>query len=128
MQNVIICFFLLIAGCTWSAPPQFRLNTEGRDPRSLTQDQIETIAGTMEKLFGTPDQPAVAHGVDLNIDLLKMAAGPIGSDEDDRPWGLYRKHCVSCHGLAGDGAGPNATGLNPYPRDFRYGVFKYAST
>jgi len=64
----------------------------------------------------------------LNVDLLKMAAGPIGSDADDRPWGLYRKHCLACHGLSGDGAGANAADLDPYPRDFRKGVFKYTST
>ncbi len=57
-----------------------------------------------------------------------MAAGPIGSDAADRPWGLYRKHCLACHGLSGDGAGANAADLDPYPRDFRNGVFKYTST
>jgi mono/diheme cytochrome c family protein len=62
------------------------------------------------------------------VDLLKMAAGPIGSDAEDRPWGLYRKHCLACHGLSGDGAGANAANLDPYPRDFRNGVFKYTST
>ncbi len=117
-----------MAGCSWSAPPQFRLNTEGRDPQSINRDQAAAIADTLEKLFGTPDDPAVPEGIDLNADLLKMAAGPIGSDADDRPWGLYRKHCLACHGLSGDGAGPNAADLDPYPRDFRNGVFKYAST
>ena len=72
--------------------------------------------------------PAVPKGVKLNIDLLIMAAGPISSDEDDRPKGLYRKHCLACHGLSGDGAGPNAADLDPYPCDFRNGVFKYTST
>jgi mono/diheme cytochrome c family protein len=126
-MRYVICFFLLFAGCSWSAPPQFRLNTEGRDPQSITPDQAAAISGTLEKLFGTPDNPTVPEGIDLNVDLLKMAAGPVGSDADDRPWGLYRKHCLACHGLAGDGAGANAVDLDPYPRDFRNGVFKYTS-
>jgi mono/diheme cytochrome c family protein len=57
-----------------------------------------------------------------------MAAGPIGSGEDGSQWGLYRKHCAACHGLSGDGAGPRAVLLDPYPRDFRNGVYKYTST
>jgi mono/diheme cytochrome c family protein len=125
--NLIYCV-LLIAGCSWSARPQFGLNTEGRDPQSISRDQAAAMTGVLEKIFGTPDNPAVPEGVDLNVDLLKMAAGPIGSDADDRPWGLYRKHCLACHGLSGDGAGANAADLDPYPRDFRNGVFKYAST
>ncbi|MGA2798783.1 MAG: cytochrome c, partial [Thermoguttaceae bacterium] len=124
----LIIFILLFSGCSWSTPPQFGLNTEGRDPQSITRDQVAAITGTLEKLFGKPDEPAVPEGVDLNLDLLKMAAGPIGSNADDRPWGLYRKHCLACHGLSGDGAGPNAADLDPYPRDFRNGIFKYAST
>jgi len=127
-MRYVISLFLLFAGCSWSAQPRFRLNTERRDPQSITRDQAEAISGTLEKLFGTPDKPAVPEGIDLNMDLLKMAAGPVGSDADDRPWGLYRKHCLACHGLAGDGAGANAADLDPYPRDFRNGVFKYTST
>lgn len=42
--------------------------------------------------------------------------------------GLYRKHCAHCHGTTGDGAGPTAAFLNPYPRDYRQGVFKFKST
>lgn len=42
--------------------------------------------------------------------------------------GLYRKHCGHCHGTTGDGAGPTAAFLVPYPRDYRQGVFKFKST
>lgn len=42
--------------------------------------------------------------------------------------GLYRKHCGHCHGTSGDGAGPTAAFLVPYPRDYRQGVFKFKST
>lgn len=41
--------------------------------------------------------------------------------------GLYRQHCMHCHGITGDGNGPTASFLNPYPRDFRKGWFKYVS-
>ena len=40
----------------------------------------------------------------------------------------YRRHCVRCHGVNGDGNGPTAQYLNPRPRDFRLGVIKFTST
>ena len=40
----------------------------------------------------------------------------------------YDKHCTGCHGAAGDGAGPAVPHLNPRPRNFRKGVFKFTST
>jgi mono/diheme cytochrome c family protein len=41
---------------------------------------------------------------------------------------LYQRHCSHCHGTSGDGAGPTAEYLNPRPRDYRHGVFKFTST
>lgn len=41
---------------------------------------------------------------------------------------VYMKNCMHCHGVAGDGAGPTAQFLNPLPRDYRLGLFKFTST
>jgi mono/diheme cytochrome c family protein len=41
---------------------------------------------------------------------------------------LYRQHCLYCHGLSGDASGPTGQFLNPLPRDFRQGKFKFRST
>ncbi len=41
---------------------------------------------------------------------------------------LYAEHCLHCHGVAGDGNGPTAQYLNPKPRDYRRGLFKFTST
>jgi mono/diheme cytochrome c family protein len=100
----------------------------------LTVQQRLDIVDTLEFLFGTPDQPHLPslEGVDvsqvLQLDKLRSAAGPVSSDQAGNQFGLYRKHCAHCHGLAGDGAGPSAVFLEPYPRDFRRGIFKYKST
>jgi len=40
----------------------------------------------------------------------------------------YDTHCVGCHGSIGDGAGPAARYLQPRPRNFRKGLFKFTST
>ena len=41
---------------------------------------------------------------------------------------VYMKNCMHCHGVTGDGAGPTGEFLNPRPRDYRNGQFKFTST
>lgn len=41
---------------------------------------------------------------------------------------LYAEHCQHCHGVSGDGNGPTAQYLSPFPRDYRQGTFKFTST
>ncbi len=91
----------------------------------------------LESLFGTPDKPQWpeflqsdddAVGALVSVERLQQAAGPVRSDEQDRHFGLFREHCVACHGVSGDGAGPASRLLSPYPRDFRLGKFKFKST
>ena len=38
---------------------------------------------------------------------------------------VYQINCASCHGTAGHGDGPAATALNPKPRNFTEGYWKY---
>jgi len=40
----------------------------------------------------------------------------------------YINRCSGCHGLNGDGKGAGAKMLNPKPRDFTKGIFKFKST
>ena len=102
--------------------------------KGFTTTQREDIDTLMQSLFGTPDEPFVpaVEGTEvskiISLSRLKLAAGPVGSDEQGNPRGLYREHCAHCHGITGDGAGPTAAFLNPYPRDYRKGQFKFKST
>ena len=41
---------------------------------------------------------------------------------------VYLNQCVGCHGVTGDGQGPAAKYLDPPPRDYRLGKFKFTST
>jgi mono/diheme cytochrome c family protein len=112
----------------------------GDDEYEHSPEQLEEIDSLLAALFGTPDEPAVPslsgvadlEGVDLgavfDLPRLQMAAGPVGSDALGNPRGLYREHCAHCHGITGDGNGPTAAFLNPYPRDYRPGKFKFKST
>lgn len=123
-------------GCSPSA--QFNLNTvylKKTDPKGeITPERRGELSDVLVALFGTPDEPALPDLGDLDVskilDLnkIKSSAGPVGSDQSGRGLGLYREHCAHCHGVTGDGAGPTASFLNPYPRDYRMGAFKFKST
>jgi len=41
---------------------------------------------------------------------------------------VYAKDCAACHGENGNGAGPGAGPLDPKPRDFTSGLYKFRST
>jgi mono/diheme cytochrome c family protein len=45
----------------------------------------------------------------------------------NRGWSAYRRSCRTCHGEKGDGQGPTAFHLEPPPRDFTRGSFKFGS-
>ncbi|NND97784.1 MAG: cytochrome c [Pirellulaceae bacterium] len=103
---------------------------------------VETISATddvarvVESLFGTPEHPKwPAEWIDdstakslIQVEHIEQAAGPVYSDRDGTNFGLYNKHCVTCHAVNGSGAGPASVFQNPYPRDFRAGIFKWKST
>jgi mono/diheme cytochrome c family protein len=84
-----------------------------------------------DKMFGTPDAPKLPKVVTdeedyadlISMDRLHRAAGPFAEGR-----GLYRQYCATCHGITGNGRGTTSAILNPYPRDYRMGVFKFKST
>jgi len=41
---------------------------------------------------------------------------------------VYERRCIGCHGVRGDGNGPAAAFLDPRPRNFTLGSFKFRST
>jgi mono/diheme cytochrome c family protein len=41
---------------------------------------------------------------------------------------VFTRYCVQCHGATGDGNGESAAHMNPRPRDYRRGIFKFTST
>jgi mono/diheme cytochrome c family protein len=94
----------------------------------LTPEQERQVSTVLLAMFGTPDEPAVLPEFGLDEAKLRLASGPVRSDIVGRKNGLYREHCAHCHGVTGDGMGPTAAFLNPYPRDYRPGVFKFKST
>ena len=124
----LIAAALLFVGCDAADPPAFRLNMVEAVSNEVGPEYQQEIADVLVALFGTPDQPFALPETGLDQALLNMSAGAAWSDEKGTNHGLYRKHCVHCHGITGDGRGPTARFLNPYPRDYRPGVYKFKST
>ncbi|TWT71139.1 cytochrome c [Crateriforma conspicua] len=102
-------------------------------PADVAAEHVQSV---ITELFGTPLEPRwpsdwlddEQSSILRDVDNLELAIGKISSDQADQHRGLYREHCVICHGVSGSGNGPASLYQNPYPRDFRRGVFKWKST
>jgi mono/diheme cytochrome c family protein len=90
------------------------------DPNNIPRNVRIDLNAVLQELFGTPANPRVdlrgAQGLQLDEETLA---------EGSRH---YRRNCLHCHGLAGDGRGPTGPWVNPSPRDYRQGLFKFVST
>ena len=134
----------VLTGCNKSPPAKFRLNMQGRDVDDFvisggeSADELkekkarikgrQDIVNVLYAMFGTPDEPYVFAESGLDLAKIKLAAGASTNDEHGEIRGLYRRHCVHCHGVSGDGAGPTAAFLTPFPRDYRKGIYKFKAT
>jgi cytochrome c oxidase cbb3-type subunit I/II len=81
--------------------------------------------------------PIAALVTGLGVLLLAVVATPsaaqeshIGNLTGNAATGqkLYKRSCIGCHGINGDGAGENAQWIDPKPRDFTAALFKCRST
>lgn len=94
------------------------------DPMKLSRKMRQQIGEELKTVFGTPALPTVNHDeLSDALDALKLDERTLRSGSDH-----YRRHCMHCHGVAGDGRGPTAAWVNPHPRDYRAGKFKFVST
>ncbi len=137
---LLISAFAAVMGCD-ARIEQFEPNRVfSLDARQVSFDSHRVGIGGCRSnprvLFGTPNEPrwpeelfegSDAEGL-VDLEILRRAAGPVSSGKDGTHQGLFREHCVVCHALEGSGAGPASQFQDPYPRDFRHGVFKWKST
>ncbi len=101
------------------------------DPRNLTTGERTKIGDVLNRLFGTPANPIVAEKTDKEplgfakefIERMKLDAETLKEGSK-----LYRRQCLHCHGLEGNGRGPTGFWVNPHPRDYRQGLFKFTSS
>ncbi len=129
----------LLVGCSEkkSLPISFEPNLVHSMKYQLQNDlpmnqAIVDSSWVVETMFGTPDDPKLPQVIlddeelasFVSMDNLQRASGP----ENAEGRGLYRLLCSSCHGVTGNGRGPDGAAQVPYPRDYRMGVFKFKST
>ena len=96
------------------------------------QRQMQDVSDILQMFFGTPGDPGVPaiDGLDTAplFDIASLRGRRSGRDRAQQGRGAISLALRHCHGIGGDGAGPSAVALHPYPRDFRAGIFKYKST
>lgn len=88
------------------------------DPAGAPADARSALDAFLKTTFGTPSEPVdVSAPLKLTKDHLNEGAR------------LYKRHCLDCHNLTGDGRGAKS-GLYvvPFPRDYRQGQFKFVTS
>jgi mono/diheme cytochrome c family protein len=106
------------------------------DPNQIPSDLRAAMQEALTDLFGTPHSPQVGSAAGDDEEVVKQVKDDLKlRDDSNHPFAalsrgsaLYRRHCVHCHGLTGDGRGPTGPWIDPFPRDYRSGKFKFIST
>ncbi len=84
--------------------------------------QSDSVSLNSDNTEFTLSQPVKAAAVNESGFVLNECRSLYRGQE------LYMLHCVHCHGVSGDGNGASAQHMNPRPRDYRLGIFKFTST
>jgi mono/diheme cytochrome c family protein len=100
------------------------------DPAKLTPEQAQQLNTLITATFGSPAHPSVDGGNNDTREIVAKLSGAVKLDKETLAHGskLYREQCLHCHGLTGDGRGSTSSWVNPHPRDYRLGAFKFTSS
>jgi hypothetical protein len=105
------------------------------DPAKLKPAERRDLDRALRDIFGTPAAPKVElkdadEDIKGIIKELKLDGTTLEDGKTTLEHGsiVYRRHCMHCHGVTGDGRGPTGPWVNPTPRDYRQGLFKFMST
>ena len=106
------------------------LNPDSLEKAPWGTEWREEVNTFLLSQFGTPAKPRVGtEGVDGFATIAKLSETlQLTPAVLERGSKQYRRLCLHCHGLGGEGAGATSGWLNPLPRDFRQGEFKFIST
>jgi mono/diheme cytochrome c family protein len=144
---------LALAGCgDYSPGPITYAPNEKRTTDLKGKPQLQAaVDQALASLFGPdPQHMKVPKGLNLPMGGIYLANSYVPPGDAKAPskrlayqpnndpkapkvqieggYALYRRHCLHCHGVSGDGKGPTAEFLWPRPRDYRPGKFKFTST
>lgn len=109
--GVALCTCLV--GCERATEQRFVVAPEFEN---LDESLQSAVSAELQRRCGTPRATIL-----LGADEGRQARLVRGAE-------LYRYYCQQCHGVTGDGNGLAAPFLDPKPRDYRKGIFKFTST
>lgn len=125
----------LVPGCAEPVATSYRYQEQLKSLPDSHQKEIKEI---LVRNFGSPVDPRwqlpVAPSESEEETTEEDSANPPVWEQRVAPRELahgarvFQQRCASCHGETGDGAGPAAQYLDPKPRDYRQGKFKFIST
>ena len=139
----LLCATVLWVGCARAPQESFAPAASLADLPELHQQNIREA---LRKMFGTPTATASALSIVEEEDA--EAAADEAEAEDEQPpedellpgahltdaahlrhgAQVYKNRCSGCHGVTGNGQGAAADYLQPKPRDYRQGIYKFTST
>ena len=133
-------FVCMLCGCSRVPEATWTLRTDV-EKLDLPAKHARQIADSLEHFHGTPATPRMFLPAEDGAEPAPseaIGATPMSIARADKPGydrmrlhyghAVYTKQCAACHGTTGDGKGPAGAHLNPPPRDYRNGVFKFTST
>jgi mono/diheme cytochrome c family protein len=124
--------FLVVTAAGWAgcARPVEPVPAVSSAVAELSAGHQRQIATAMQRLFGSTLRPRLLvpaeDGSQEDGELRLVDA--LDPDRLRQGAAAFKRRCAGCHGEAGDGNGVAAAYLQPRPRDYRPGVFKFTST
>ncbi len=133
----------LLVGCSRpSRESSYSLRAEARKLPVKDEGErgrhLKELAGYLERFYGTARFPLLCVSAPSPEATSETAPPPKSSAFDpvdklapallEHGREVYTQQCLGCHGVTGAGDGPAAEFLDPPPRDYRKGVFKFTST
>jgi len=93
--------------------------------RNLTSPVLLSVAAVL--LLGIVSQAQqTEYSEDQRLNMEAHVGGMTGRATTGAP--MYRRFCIGCHGVLGDGEGENAQWIDPKPRNFTLAIFRCRST
>ena len=125
----VVLLSALAVGCSQQIELAY---TPREDLKDFPAKHQQQIADALTTYFGTPRFPKFMQPAPEDKQPAD-AKEPVLAEKVDRLHlqhgrEVYTRQCYGCHGTTGDGKGPAANYLNPPPRDYRLGRFKFTST
>jgi mono/diheme cytochrome c family protein len=107
-----------------SKPHVVLVGTDQVKTFELSKEETEYMEKLLLPVFGTPREPLVKlDGIQAELATLQLTPASMAAGSK-----LFLAQCAHCHGKEGNGLGKSALVMNPKPRDFRQGKFKYVTT